>query len=68
MESTDLIIWGFIFGTIGIGFFTYGKRQKSIIPFISGIGLFLIPYFISNLFLLIIAGLILIILPYFIRI
>jgi hypothetical protein len=68
MESTDLIIWGFIFGTIGIGFFTYGKRQKSIIPIISGIGLFVIPYFISNLFLLIIAGLILIILPYFIRI
>jgi len=32
-------MWGVIFGSIGLGFFVYGKKQKAIIPLFSGIGL-----------------------------
>jgi hypothetical protein len=46
-------MWGVIFGSIGLGFFVYGKKQKAIIPFFSGIGLIVFPYFISNVFLFI---------------
>ena len=61
-------MWGMIFGSIGLGFFVYGKKQKTVIPLISGIGLIVVPYFISNIYLLVLSGIVLIALPYFIRI
>ena len=67
MEISTLM-WGLIFGSIGLGFFVYGKKQKAVIPLFSGIGLMVIPYFISNIFILALSGIVLIALPYFIRI
>jgi len=64
----SILMWGLIFGSIGLGFFVYGKKQKAVIPFFSGIGLMVIPYFISNIFILVISDIFLIALPYFIRI
>ena len=60
-------MWGMIFGSIGLGFFVYGKKQKTIIPFLSGIGLLVFPYFISNVFILVITGIVLVALPFFIK-
>ncbi len=68
MEDTSLIIWAVIFGGIGLGFFTYGKRQKAVVPLIVGIALFIFPYFISNVYMLVLAGSVLVALPYFVRI
>ncbi len=68
MEGTSLIFWGMLFGAIGLGFFTYGKKQKAIVPLCTGIALFVIPYFISNVNMLVIVGVILVALPYFVRI
>jgi predicted membrane protein len=68
MEGTALLIWGMLFGAIGLGFFTYGKRQQAIVPLISGIGLFVFPYFVPNVYLLVLVGAIWMALPYFIRI
>ena len=60
-------MWGVIFGSIGLGFFVYGKKQKAIIPFISGIGLMVIPYFISNVFILVTTGIVFVAFPFFIK-
>ena len=68
MEGTSLLIWGMLFGALGLGFFTYGKKQKAAVPLITGIALFIIPYFISNVYTLIISGAVLVVLPYFVRI
>lgn len=68
MESTSLLVWGMLFGSIGLGFFIYGKRQRAIVPLVTGIALFIFPYFISDTTLLIIIGAILIVVPYFVRI
>ncbi|MGB6010792.1 MAG: hypothetical protein WBI57_05950 [Desulfobacterales bacterium] len=43
MNSTSTLMWGMIFGSIGLGFFVYGKKQKAVIPLISGIGLIVVP-------------------------
>jgi len=56
-----------LFGAIGLGFFVYGKRQKAIVPLLVGIELFIVPYFISNAYVLVIVGALLVALPYYIR-
>jgi len=66
--NTSTLIWGVLFGSIGLGFFVYGKKQKAIIPLLSGIGLVVFPYFTSNLYILIFSGIILVALPFLIKI
>jgi len=65
--NTSTLMWGVIFSAIGVGFFVYGKKQKATIPFLSGIGLMVVPYFISNAVILVIAGIILVALPFIIK-
>ncbi len=60
-------MWGMIFGAIGFGFFIYGKKQKAIIPLISGIGLMVFPYFISNIFILVTTGIVFVALPFILK-
>jgi hypothetical protein len=62
------MLWGLVFGSAGIGYFMYGKRQKRMMPYICGLGLMVFPYFITNTLILVGAGLILLALPYFIRV
>lgn len=66
MDSTAQIIWGVIFGSIGLGFFIYGKKQQVAMPMICGLGL-IYPYFVSNTLLLFLVGAALCAVPYFIR-
>lgn len=68
MPDPSTLMLGIVFGSIGLGFFVYGKKQKATIPFISGIGLMALPYFISNIYILILSCLVLILLPYFVKI
>jgi hypothetical protein len=68
MINISTLIWGIIFGSIGLGFFVYGKKQKAIVPILSGIGLMVFPYLISNIYIMILSGIVLVALPYFIRI
>jgi hypothetical protein len=67
MEGTSLLMWGMLFGALGLGFFTYGKKQKAVVPLFTGIALFIIPYFIPDVYMLVIAGAVLVALPYFVR-
>jgi hypothetical protein len=66
--NTSTLIWGVLFGSIGLGFFVYGKRQKAVIPLLCGLGLMVFPYFISNSIILVLVGTVLVALPYFIKI
>jgi len=59
---------GLLFGSIGFGFFLYGKKQKTIVPLIMGIALCVVPYFIANMYVLVTVGLVLIAVPFFVRI
>jgi predicted membrane protein len=68
MNDTSLLIWGMVFGSIGLGFFIYGKKQKAIVPLMVGIALFIFPYFISDVYILVFTGSVLTVLPYFVRV
>jgi len=68
MEDVTTLIWAMFFGAVGLGFLTYGRRQKVIVPLAVGIALILFPYFISNVYWLVATGVLLMAIPYFIRI
>jgi len=68
MPSPLTLMMGVLFGSIGLGFFVYGKKQKAVIPFVSGIGLMALPYIISNIYILILLCIVLVFLPYFIKV
>jgi hypothetical protein len=65
--DSQSIIWGVIFGSIGLGYFVYGKKQNSLVPLVCGIGLMAFPYFVSNTVILVVVGVLLSALPYFVR-
>jgi len=67
MESTSIMIWSVLFGGIGLGYFIYGRKQRAIVPLCTGLALFLLPYFISSVTVLLIVGVILVAIPYFIK-
>ena len=68
MGSTAVLLWGLLFGSIGFGFFLYGKKQKAVVPLITGIALCVVPYFIANVYALVIVGMILMAIPFIVRI
>ena len=62
-----LLLWGLLFGSIGIGFFLYGRKQKRPVPLVCGIVLMIYPYFVPSTIWLIVIGVVLCALPYFVR-
>ena len=67
MDSMTSIMWGMLFGAIGMGYFVYGKKQQRAVALISGIALMVFPYFVSSVYLSILIGIVLMALPFFIR-
>ncbi len=48
MPEPMTLFLAILFGSIGLGFFLYGKKQGRPIPLICGIVLMVYPYFVSN--------------------
>ena len=67
MGSESSIVWSMFFGSIGVGFFIYGRKQKQVVPFISGIALMGVPYFVDGTGAMIALCVAFIALPYFVR-
>jgi hypothetical protein len=67
MNDTATLLWSTLFGAIAMGFLSYAKKQKASIPFVVGVGLLVVPYFVPNLYLMVSLCLALIALPYFLR-
>ena len=67
MPSIATLVWGTLFGAIGIGYFIHGKRQAAITPLVCGIALMIYPWFVSSTWLTLIIGVVLMAIPYFVR-
>jgi len=61
------LYWGLLFGSIGFGFFLYGKRKKRIVALVSGLSLMAYPYFVSNTLIMVGIGVTVTAIPFFIR-
>lgn len=67
MPTPATLLWGMLFGAIGVGFFIYGKRQSMIMPLVCGIALVVYPWFVSGALLTLVIGLALVALPFVLR-
>jgi hypothetical protein len=65
--TTASLLWGLLFGSIGVGFFIYGRRQQMIVPLACGLALMVYPYFVGATWLLLLIGVVLMGVPYFLR-
>ena len=65
--DTASLLWGLLFGSIGFGYFWYGKNQKALVPALCGVVLMIFPYFISSMLLLVVVGAALMAIPWFVR-
>jgi len=66
--NTASLLWGVLFGAVGLGLFVYGKKQKALVPLACGVALMVLPYLVSNAWLLAGVGLALVVIPYFFRV
>lgn len=66
MDMTT-ILWSVFFGSIGFGYFIYGKKQSHGIAKYTGITLMIYPYLIQNTTTLVIVGFMLLLVPKFLK-
>lgn len=67
MDTETWLLIGVITGSIGVGYFVYGKKQQSLVPMLAGAALCVYPYFISTLWLTILIGVVLVVAPFVFR-
>jgi hypothetical protein len=66
--TTAQLVFGLLFGSFGLGYFMYGRKQRAVVPFLCGVALMAFPYFVSNTFALVAIGGALCALPFVFRI
>ena len=66
--NASTLLWGVLFGSIGFGFFVYGRKQRAIVPLVCGLALMVFPYFVSGTVLLVVVGVALMAIPWFVRV
>lgn len=65
--SQSWLLWGILFGSVGLGYFLYGKREKAVVPMVCGLLLMIFPYFVEGTIPLVGIGIALAVIPYFVR-
>lgn len=54
----------FLFGMVGLGYFIYGRKSGNKAALYCGMGLGLFPYFVDQLWLILLAGGLLVAIPF----
>ncbi len=67
MEDQGILIWGLLFGSIGLGYAIYGKKQHHPVALFAGIGLMIGPYLVAGVNMLLVISLALLALPFIFR-
>lgn len=60
----ETLVWSIVFGIVGMGYFSFGKKQDKAVFLLSGIALMLFPYVVDGLTTTIVVGICLGILPF----
>ena len=65
MPAPGQLFIGLLAGAIGVGYFTYGKREGRFAPMLSGIALCVYPYLVAGTLWLCVVGGALLAAPFF---
>jgi ABC-type phosphate transport system permease subunit len=65
--SASSLLWSIVFGSLGLGYFVYGKKQRAAVPLACGLALMVFPYFVASTVALVAIGAVLAAIPYFVR-
>ena len=52
MFSASLLFASLLWGSIGLGYFIYGKKQQSVSPMVGGILIMIVAYFVGSALLM----------------
>lgn len=52
MFNTNFLFASLLWGSIGVGYFIYGKKQRSSVPMIGGILMVIVSYFVGSALLM----------------
>ena len=63
----NALLLSVVFGSLGAGFFVYGKKQQMLVPMVVGLCLMVYPYFMPNNWSTCVVGVLLSAVPYFLR-
>lgn len=61
------LLWSVVFGAIGTGYCVYAKRQQAIVAGVCGLGLMVVPYLVTNTYLMVVVCAVLAAGPFVIR-
>jgi len=67
LVDTANIVWALLFGAVGIGYFTYGRRQDHKSALLAGMALMIYPYFVSGTLAMVAVGAALLALPFLLK-
>ena len=67
MDMGTTFMVSVLFSAIGVGYVIYGKKQRQVVPLLTGIVLCAYPYFLSNGYAMVVVGILLTAVPWFIR-
>ncbi len=62
-----LLLWGMLFGSLGLGYILYGKKQQLLVTMLCGLFLIIFPYFVANTLLMVLIGAVLLAIPWLLR-
>jgi hypothetical protein len=65
--SEQALLWGLLFGSIGVGYLIYGRRQRRVVPFVAGLGLMGFTYFVDSTMGILLIGIALLAAPLVIK-
>ena len=67
MDNGTALMLSMLFGSVGLGYLVYGKKQRKLIPALAGIGLCAFPYFITKVWAMLLIGAALMVVPWLMR-
>lgn len=56
-----------LLGSIGIGYFIYGRRQQKFEFKLAAMGMFIVPFLFSQWYITLVAGVVLVLLPKYVK-
>ena len=66
MDPNSLMV-GVLAGIVGGAYVLYGRKASRIVPVVCGVGLMVYPYFVDNVWALLVIGIVLCAAPFVIR-